>query len=47
MQGEKFGNYILATTTEADEKTGRPKYPGSINGGFYPKTQGQSLPCPS
>lgn len=33
--GEKMGNYVLATTTETDE--GRPKTPGAINGGFFPK----------
>jgi predicted enzyme related to lactoylglutathione lyase len=33
--GEGMGNYILATTTETDE--GRPKTPGAINGGFFPK----------
>ncbi len=34
--GEEMGNYVLATTTETDEKTG-PKKPGAINGGFFPK----------
>src|SRR5262245_36050452 len=33
--GEEMGNYVLATTTETDEKG--PKKPGAINGGFYPK----------
>jgi len=33
--GEGMGNYVLATTTETDE--GRPKTPGAINGGFFPK----------
>lgn len=33
--GEEMGSYILATTTEVDEKTQRPKMPGAINGGFY------------
>lgn len=36
MLGEDMGNYVLATTTEAGEN-GRPKHPGAINGGFYPK----------
>jgi uncharacterized protein len=36
-EGEEFGNYVMATTTEVDEKTGRPKNPGAINGGFFPK----------
>jgi predicted enzyme related to lactoylglutathione lyase len=30
-----MGNYVLATTTETDEKG--PKQPGTINGGFFPK----------
>jgi hypothetical protein len=33
--GEEMGNYILATTTESDERG--PKKPGAINGGFFPK----------
>lgn len=36
LMGEEFGNYVTVTTTEIDEK-GRPKMPGAINGGFYPK----------
>jgi uncharacterized protein len=36
-QGEKFGDYILATTTEVDPKTVRPKNPGAVNGGLFPK----------
>jgi uncharacterized protein len=35
--GQDMGNYILATTTEVDAKTRRPKDPGAINGGFFPK----------
>ena len=33
--GEEMGNYVLATTTETDERG--PKKPGAINGGFFPK----------
>ncbi len=33
--GEEMGNYVLATTTESDQRG--PKAPGSINGGFYPR----------
>jgi hypothetical protein len=33
--GPEMGNYVLATTTEADAKG--PKNPGAINGGFYQK----------
>ena len=36
MLDETMGNYVLATTTESDEKG--PKKPGAINGGFFPKT---------
>ena len=38
MQGtsEEMGNYVLATTTETGPQ-GRPKAPGAINGGFFPK----------
>jgi predicted enzyme related to lactoylglutathione lyase len=43
---EKFGNYIVATTTESDQKTGRPKSPGAINGGFYPQMK-DGPQCPS
>ena len=35
MLGEDMGNYVLATTTETEEN--RPKNPGAINGGFFPK----------
>jgi len=34
MLGEDMGNYVIATTTETDEKG--PKKPGAINGGFFP-----------
>ena len=37
VMGEEFKNYVLAVTTESDEKTGRPKDPGAINGGFFKK----------
>ena len=33
--GEEMGGYVLATTTDSDR--GRPKTPGTINGGFFPK----------
>ena len=35
MLGGEMGNYVLATTTESDERG--PKSPGTINGGFFPK----------
>jgi uncharacterized protein len=34
--GEEMGNYVTASTTEAGPD-GRPKTPGTINGGFFPK----------
>ncbi len=36
MLGPEMGDYVLAITTEPDEN-GRPKEPGAINGGFFPK----------
>ena len=35
--GSEMGNYVLAATAETDEK-GMVKTPGTINGGFFPKT---------
>lgn len=46
VMGEEMGNYVVVTTTETDEK-GRPKMAGSINGGFYPKQDGQPANHPS
>lgn len=37
--GPEMGDYVLVTTTEVDEKTGFPKQPGSINGGFFQKSE--------
>ena len=34
QMGQEMGEYILASTTEVDEKTQQPKTPGAINGGF-------------
>jgi uncharacterized protein len=45
MLGEEMGNYVLAMTTETAE--GRPKNPGAINGGFYPKQPDRPAPYPS
>ena len=41
MLGPDMGNYVIAITTEADER-GRPKNPGAINGGFFPKSNNAS-----
>jgi predicted enzyme related to lactoylglutathione lyase len=35
MLGEEMGHYVMATTTETDERG--PKTPGAINGGFFQK----------
>lgn len=43
--GEDMGNYVLATTTESDEKG--PKNPGAINGGFFQKTDDKPSQYPS
>jgi uncharacterized protein len=37
MLGPEMGNYVVVTTTEVDEN-GRPRNPGSINGGFFQKS---------
>jgi predicted enzyme related to lactoylglutathione lyase len=46
MLGPEMGNYVLAATTETDEK-GRPKTPGAINGGFFPKSDDKPAQYPS
>ena len=46
MLGPEMGDYVLATTTESDE-TGRPKKPGVINGGFFPKSDDKPAQYPS
>ena len=43
--GEDMGNYVVATTTETDERG--PKKPGAINGGFYPKKPNAPAQYPS
>jgi len=44
--GAEMGEYVLATTTESDEN-GRPKNPGTINGGFFQKTNDMPSQYPS
>jgi len=41
MLGEDMGNYVTVSTSETDEN-GRPKMPGSINGGFYLRSENMS-----
>lgn len=45
MLGEDMGDYVVATTTETDEKG--PKKPGAINGGFYRRSAAREAQCPS
>lgn len=44
MTGPEMGNYVIVTTSERDEKTGFPKNPGMINGGFFQKTKDTQVP---
>jgi len=44
--GEDMGNYVTVSTSETDS-SGRPKMPGTINGGFYPKNEDQPAQHPS
>jgi uncharacterized protein len=44
--GEEMENYVLASTTETSAQ-GRPKAPGSINGGFFPKKPDWPAQVPS
>jgi predicted enzyme related to lactoylglutathione lyase len=44
--GPDMGEYVVVTTSEAD-KNGRPKNPGTINGGFYQKTDDPHSQSPS
>jgi predicted enzyme related to lactoylglutathione lyase len=46
MLGEEMGGYVLATTSPTDE-TGRPTTPGTINGGFFQKTDDPMSQAPS
>ena len=39
--GPEMGNFVLATTTESDNEH-NPRNPGTINGGFYQKTDAPS-----
>lgn len=42
--GPEMGNYVVVMTGETDEKTQRPKEPGTINGGLYQKVDEKSTP---
>ena len=44
--GEDMGNYVVAQTADTDEQ-GMVKTPGTINGGFYAKTDSPDSHAPS
>jgi uncharacterized protein len=44
--GEQMGNYVTVATTESDQN-GRPKMPGAINGGFFPKRTDDAAQYPT
>lgn len=44
--GAEMGNYVIAQTADTDEK-GMVKTPGTINGGFYQKTDNPLSHAPS
>lgn len=44
--GAEMGNYVVAQTTETDDK-GMVKAPGTINGGFYQKNDNPLSHAPS
>lgn len=46
LMGEEMGNYVTVATSETDDK-GRPKMPGAINGGFFPKRDDMPAQNPS
>jgi predicted enzyme related to lactoylglutathione lyase len=46
LMGEEMGNYVTVATSETDDK-GRPKTPGAINGGFFPKRDDMPAQYPS
>jgi predicted enzyme related to lactoylglutathione lyase len=46
MLGPEMDEYVLVTTTEADEN-GHPKKPGAVNGGFYTKSADRPAQYPS
>jgi predicted enzyme related to lactoylglutathione lyase len=43
QMGPEMGDYVLVTTTESG-KDGRPRMPGTINGGFYQKNEESKYP---
>lgn len=47
MMGPEMGDYVVVTTTDCDTKTGRPRTPGAINGGFFKKSKDKPDQYPS
>ena len=49
QMGPEMGDYVVVTTAETDpnDPTGRPTTPGTINGGFYQKTDDPLSQYPS
>ena len=47
MMGSEMGEYVVAITTESDEKSRRPTTPGAINGGFWIKDRSKPDQYPS
>ena len=45
LLGPEMGNYVLATTTESDQRG--PKKPGAINGGLFEKQPDRPMQYPS
>jgi len=46
LMGPEMGDYVVVTTTETG-RNGRPKKPGAINGGFFPKSDDKPAQYPS
>jgi predicted enzyme related to lactoylglutathione lyase len=47
--GKEMGEYVVVTTSESDpnDLSGRPKRPGTINGGFYQRPEDPAGQYPS
>ena len=47
MLGKEMGNYVLASTTNDVDKTGKPRQRGIIGGGFFEKDETKPAQYPS
>jgi predicted enzyme related to lactoylglutathione lyase len=47
MLGKEMGNYVLASTTNDVDKTGKPRQRGIIGGGFFEKDKTKPAQYPS